>query len=318
MSSVQGEKIQNEALVSIIIPTYNRPKWLVEAIRSAAHQSYPAIEIIVVDDGSLPCVNWPVLEQFGNVKYVYQENSGMGIARNSGLAISTGEYIQFLDDDDWLSMEAVQLKLAEFSSNPHLDVVYSDLYLTDENGIVTSRYFKHIRRPLPVGDLYPVLVERNFIPIHGLLWKRQVLEKIGGFKNISGHEDWDCLIRASEFCTFGPLDLPLGYYRTHPTSRAHNFEAMYQGKLIAQTDLSQSERFSSLPTAQRVRLLTLFAFQQLAFGDTQQARQFLVVAHQLAPAAFLPILLRQILGWGRPIAQWLVKYRGIIWKKMGR
>jgi len=59
---------------------------------------------------------------------------------------------------------------------------YSDLYLTDENGIVSSKCFEHKPRPLPSGDLYPILVERNFIPVHSLLWKRQVLEEVGGFR----------------------------------------------------------------------------------------------------------------------------------------
>jgi len=307
-----------DALVSIIIPTFNRPKWLEAAIRSSTDQSYQLIEVIVIDDGSQPRVNQQVLEQFHNVKYIYQENSGLGAARNAGLAISQGNYIQFLDDDDWLSPDAIQVKLSEFVSKPDLGVVYSDLYLTNENGNISSKCFEHKPRPLPSGDLYPILVERNFIPVHSLLWKRQVLEEVGGFPNRSGLEDWECLVRAAEFSTFSALDIPLGYYRIHKQSMSHDFDSMYQSKLNFQTYISASKRFGLLPSKQRNQLLTKFAFQQWAFGDPQKAHHNLDLARQDDRSALLPFLLRFFMLFGQPVAKWLVKARGLIWEKIGR
>jgi glycosyltransferase involved in cell wall biosynthesis len=304
-------------LISIIITTYNRTQWLNQALKSAVEQTYHPVEVIVVDDGSDNRDVKTIAEKYSQVQYIYQKNQGLGAARNLGIACSKGKWIQFLDDDDWLSMDAIQAKLSLFVSRPDLGVVYSDLYLTDENGIVCSRCFEHITRPLPSGDIYPILVERNFIPVHSLLWKRQVLEEVGGFPNRSGLEDWECLVRAAEFSTFSALDIPLGYYRIHEQSMSHDLDSMYQSKLSFQTYISGSKRFDGLPSIQRNRLLTKFAFQQWAFGDPQKAHHYLDLARQDERSALLPSLLRFFMLFGQPIAKWLVKARGLIWEKIG-
>ncbi|HKO62850.1 MAG TPA: glycosyltransferase family 2 protein [Pyrinomonadaceae bacterium] len=86
-------------LVSIIIPTYNRAEFVVEAIRSAKAQTYPLKQIIVVDDGSSDETAQRVAQVEG-VHYIYQENRGQGAARNHGLRHAEGEYIASLDSDD--------------------------------------------------------------------------------------------------------------------------------------------------------------------------------------------------------------------------
>jgi len=88
-----------QKLVSVIIPTYNRAHLVVEAIQSAKAQSYTAIQIIVVDDGSQDGTAQKVA-QLENVEYYYQENKGQAAARNLGLSYAKGEYIASLDSDD--------------------------------------------------------------------------------------------------------------------------------------------------------------------------------------------------------------------------
>ncbi len=88
-----------QKLVSVIIPTYNRAHLVVEAIQSAKAQSYPTIQIIVVDDGSQDDTAQSVAK-FENVEYYYQENKGQAAARNLGLSYAKGEYIASLDSDD--------------------------------------------------------------------------------------------------------------------------------------------------------------------------------------------------------------------------
>ncbi len=89
----------DQKLVSVIIPTYNRAHLVVRAIQSAKAQSYPAIQIIVVDDGSQDDTAQRIA-QLENVEYYYQENKGQGAARNLGLSYAKGEYIASLDSDD--------------------------------------------------------------------------------------------------------------------------------------------------------------------------------------------------------------------------
>ncbi len=86
-------------LVSVIIPTYNRADYVVEAIRSAKAQTYPLKQIIVVDDGSCDSTARRVAEA-GGVAYHYKTNRGQGAARNHGLRLARGEYIASLDSDD--------------------------------------------------------------------------------------------------------------------------------------------------------------------------------------------------------------------------
>ena len=90
-----------KGLVSVIIPTYNRATYVVEAIRSAIAQTYPLKQIIVVDDGSCDETAQRVAElNFKEIEYYYQSNRGQGSARNHGLRFAVGEYIASLDSDD--------------------------------------------------------------------------------------------------------------------------------------------------------------------------------------------------------------------------
>ena len=91
--------------ISVTIPVYNvEPNYIENAINSVINQTYENIEIIVVNDGSTDINTIEYLKSINNpkVKIVNQENKGLGGARNTGIANSTGEYIGFLDADDWL------------------------------------------------------------------------------------------------------------------------------------------------------------------------------------------------------------------------
>jgi glycosyltransferase involved in cell wall biosynthesis len=88
-----------QKLVSVIIPTYNRAHSVVDAIQSVKNQSYAAVQIIIVDDGSQDNTA-KVIAQFQDVEYYYQENKGQGAARNLGLQYAKGEYVASLDSDD--------------------------------------------------------------------------------------------------------------------------------------------------------------------------------------------------------------------------
>src|SRR5215831_612931 len=90
-------------LVSVIIPSYNSKQFVTQAIQSARSQSYPSIEIILIDDGSTDGTS-ELMSEFErlNVKYIKQNNAGASPARNTGIALAQGEFVQFLDADDVL------------------------------------------------------------------------------------------------------------------------------------------------------------------------------------------------------------------------
>ncbi|MDQ3745055.1 MAG: glycosyltransferase, partial [Acidobacteriota bacterium] len=113
-----------EGLVSVIIPTYNRADYVVEAVRSAQAQTYPHKQIIVVDDGSSDDTARRVAG-LGGVEYFYQPNRGQGAARNHGLRFASGEFIASLDSDDLWDADFLSRSvecLAEFG----LDFVFTN------------------------------------------------------------------------------------------------------------------------------------------------------------------------------------------------
>jgi len=180
-------------LVSIIIPCYRQAHLLPQAIKSCLEQSYPHLEIIVVDDGS-PDNVVKVLERFKS-KFIYirQENQGLSAARNTGLAKAKGAFIKFLDSDDWLLPHCVEHQLYSLNNlHKHVSVIGHSLYFED-----SSR---------PSEDIYPEfgkLIHKlcyvNTGPPHTYLFPTDSVRDIGGFDTSSrvdgGHEDYDLLCR---------------------------------------------------------------------------------------------------------------------------
>lgn len=113
--------------ISVVIPTHNRPELLREALESIARQSYPAFEIIIVDDGSQPPVDAESLRKdFGSRIRVIRNEQPMKqpYARDQGVQVAMGDVVVHLDDDDLLEPKALELGLATLKSEPSLDLVY--------------------------------------------------------------------------------------------------------------------------------------------------------------------------------------------------
>lgn len=112
----------NIPLISVIIPVYNRDRYLAEAIESVLAQTYPAIELIVVDDGSSD--RSAEIAQSYPLTYHFQPNGGIGSARNAGIALATGEFLAFLDSDDIWVADKLSKQMAAFEANPHIEAVF--------------------------------------------------------------------------------------------------------------------------------------------------------------------------------------------------
>ena len=120
-------------IVSVIIPTYNRAKYITSAIDSVLSQTYNNIEIIVVDDGSNDSTR-EVLYRYGNkIRYVYQENLGVSAARNRGIELSKGEWIAFLDSDDVWFPKKLSVQMEHISERPEIDVHVTNVFISREN-----------------------------------------------------------------------------------------------------------------------------------------------------------------------------------------
>lgn len=127
-------KFMKNAKLSVIIPAFNADKYISRAIDSVLHQTLKDIEFVIVDDGSIDNTA-NIVKSFGErVKYYYQENKGVAEARNLGKANSNGEYIAFLDADDYVLPETYE-KLLKIAQQTNADIVTCNFVLENENGL---------------------------------------------------------------------------------------------------------------------------------------------------------------------------------------
>src|SRR5690242_15804974 len=129
-------KISENPLVSVIIPAYNQGPWLARAIESTLAQTYPHIEVIVVNDGSRDPVTRETAAQYiGRITYLEREtNGGVAAARNTGLEAARGELIAWLDQDDiWLTHK-LEVEVRTLQAHPHVALIHSSYYQIDNEG----------------------------------------------------------------------------------------------------------------------------------------------------------------------------------------
>ena len=145
------------ALVSIIIPIYNLEKYIKHCLESVVNQTYKELEIICIDDGSTDGsaeIIKSMAENDPRIKYIYQENAGVSAARNKGLDTATGEYVMFVDGDDYINLHMVERFVLE-SKKFGADVVCSDLNIAkDFSKDVISKIDASCCQNISIENLY--------------------------------------------------------------------------------------------------------------------------------------------------------------------
>lgn len=186
---------QEQPLVSVIIPNYNHARYVADAIRSVLAQEYRRYEIIVVDDGSVDDSR-EVIGAFGDqVVPIYQPNSGLSAARNTGVRAARGSLIGVLDADDMYEPDYLGTLISTLLKNPHADGIYCGYRFVDDSN-----------NPLPQVEvrchsqdrLYEALLDGNFLVPESVLLYRRVYEEVGLFnETLRACEDWDVWLRAA-------------------------------------------------------------------------------------------------------------------------
>jgi glycosyltransferase involved in cell wall biosynthesis len=198
-------------LVSIVIPNHDLGRFAGEAIASALAQTHPAVEVIVVDDGSsddsLDLIRATPGFLAGRVQVVAQANGGVARARNAGAALARGQFLVFLDADDLLDPAYVERCLtALLAAPPSVAYAYSQMrYFGATEGLYRSKAFGRWK-----------LIRGNFVNASALV-RREAFEAVGGFDpGLTGHEDhalWVALLERGWGGVFVPE--PLLRYRRH-------------------------------------------------------------------------------------------------------
>ncbi|MGI9087615.1 MAG: glycosyltransferase family 2 protein [Chthoniobacterales bacterium] len=231
-------------LVSVVVPCYNQGRYLRESIGSLRAQSLRDWECIVVDDGSSDNsqeIARGLAEEDERVRVFAQENRGPSAARNRGVAEARGRYLQFLDADDLLEPDKLQVHVAYLESTEGVSIVYGDVrYFTDE---YPDDYFfgiwgetgPWVTNLAALGEpLLEKVLSRNIMAMNCPIFPRSVLERIGPFSvSVLGCEDWEYWIRcAANGERFHYLEGPntLALVRSHATSTSRDLSRMLDGE----------------------------------------------------------------------------------------
>jgi glycosyltransferase involved in cell wall biosynthesis len=207
--------------VSVVIPAYNAAGFIGEAVDSVLAQTFPPLEIIVVDDGSTDDTEG-ALEPYGSkVQFVRQANGGPSAARNRGVRMATGSLVAFLDaDDTWLPGKLAR-QVACLDGRPRVGLVHTALLRWDQ-ALNTYSPGDPARR-LYVGDCYERLLWASPIMPSTVLLRRECFDTAGYFdEDIRGPEDWELWARVGQHYEFASIDEPLVHYRVHAANLTRN------------------------------------------------------------------------------------------------
>lgn len=234
----------NKLLISVIIPCYNHGIYLTQAVMSVLHQYYNNVEIIIVDDGSSDCtkeISLGLSGRYDQVKYLYKTNGGLSSSRNAGLSIANGQYIQFLDADDFLSENKFisQLKLIE---KEDADVCVSNYKCFKEE--TPDIYYKYSRESFignPLEDYITNWEKELSIPMHCFLFKKSAIDGIYFDESLPNHEDWDFHIKvAAKNPRYVHDPNSFAYYRVRSTSMSRDRDLMMAGLMMCMSNALNS------------------------------------------------------------------------------
>ncbi|MGB8543309.1 MAG: glycosyltransferase [Candidatus Acidiferrales bacterium] len=202
--------------VTAIIPVYNCAQYVTKAIDSVLAQTYPAREIIVVDDGSTDGTREVLQPYMNSIIYVYQKNAGEPAARNTGIRHATGEYIAYLDADDLWLPDKLQLQMEYFVAHPECKVVYTDMMTFDSSGILVESVRASRGRIYQSGKIFPYLFRETLFGSGSVVFSKDCCDTVGLFdESFLVGSDYEMWLRMARYFEFGYVDKPLLMYRQH-------------------------------------------------------------------------------------------------------
>lgn len=212
----------NEKNVSVIIPCYNGARFLAEAIESVLAQTYSHFEIIVVDDGSTDGTS-EVAARYSGVRYIHQENQGVSAARNHGAQESQSHYLVFLDHDDRLLPDALEIGVECFDAHPECGFVFGLCRLISGDGsllpsekIQKANYQDHASYEMQLSG-------RSLVPPSTAIFRREVFELVGGFDILVDlGEDYEMYLRISRAYPIYCHNRVIVEYRLHQGNRSRS------------------------------------------------------------------------------------------------
>uniref|UniRef100_B8HPX7 Glycosyl transferase family 2 n=1 Tax=Cyanothece sp. (strain PCC 7425 / ATCC 29141) TaxID=395961 RepID=B8HPX7_CYAP4 len=231
--------LPDSPLISVIIPVYNRDRYLAEAIESVLNQTYPAIDLIVVDDGSSD--RSAEVAQRYPLTYVYQSNQGISAARNAGVALAKGNFIAFLDSDDIWVIDKLSKQMDVFAADSELEAVfgYAQQFYSPDLDESIQRRIKCHSQPIPAYLATAMLI------------KFEAFLRIGPFDpslRTSNDINWYILATEKELRYFMLPDV-VYYRRLHETNNGlveHQHRNHFLHLLKAKLDRQRAQQSGKL------------------------------------------------------------------------
>jgi hypothetical protein len=302
-------------LVSIVLPTYNGERYLRESVESCLRQTFPAWELILVDDASTdrtPAIIAEYMARDPRVRAVRNPtNRKLPGSLNVGFAQARGAFLTWTSDDNCYRPHALAEMVGFLQANPAVDIVYADLTVIDERGA-----------PLGPGPVCPWAGPLEQLPFRNVvgacfLYRRAVQERLGGYaEDLALVEDYDFWLRASVEFRLARLEKDLYLYRWHPQSLTLRHCRWVQ--LAFERCLARNlPRMTWLPHGVRARAYQELVYPALSRLDRLAGLSFLLKALGSDPARMarwglatlpyllLPVPLYKLLRGGGPPCEWL-------------
>lgn len=225
-------------LVSVVIPCYNSGQTVTQAVTSVKSQTWPNIEVLIVDDGSTDEETLRVLSQIEGVCLVRQRNLGLPAARNTGFRHALGKYVLPLDADDWIEPDTIECLVKSLQDNSGVSFAYSYLQLEGQAHGVLVKKFNFFEQLFVNQVPYSLLLPKN-------LWL-----EIGGYDETMcrGYEDWDFNIRLGLYGYYGVVvPRPLVHYRVSSSGMLISRSNRLHGELWS--EIQEKYRFAYKPSS---------------------------------------------------------------------
>lgn len=208
------------SLISVIMPAYNSSKYVKEAIKSVLEQTYKNIELIIIDDASsdetVSIVRKMKLIDNRITLYVNKQNEGVSYSRNRGIKKASGEWVAFLDSDDFWHKEKLEIQL-KYAEEKNLNFIFTGVSYIDEKGNGLKSTFQ-----VPKKVSYGQLLKQNVIACSSVLIKKVYMEKYK-MENDKTHEDFGSWLRILKEETYAyGINKPLLIYRISANSKSGN------------------------------------------------------------------------------------------------
>jgi glycosyltransferase involved in cell wall biosynthesis len=220
-----GYLMVKKELISVIIPCFNSERWLRDTLDSVFKQSYPVIEVIVVDDGSTDNSKDIISNYNHPITYIYQKNQGPSVARNVGIQNARGDYIAFLDSDDLWDENKLYQQVDYLEKNKDVALVFSNVRVIDEKSNYVYTHFNKI--PQQKGEL----IKAFFLGKIGMntptiVARKVAIDSIGGVdESLPMREDHHFLMRMAENYSIYHFKEPLVSRRMNEGSLSQGIKA---------------------------------------------------------------------------------------------